>query len=164
MMRGHAEPITRTVTVQGPLERAFRVFTEQMGTWWPLETHSIAVDQGLNQRAETLRVEARQGGRIEEVLEDGSARSWGGVDVWEPPDRVVFRWKPNDLPTPPTEVEVRFTAEGDGTRVVLEHRGWERLGEVAGEIRPLYASEGGWTMVLGRYANLVGSEAAPPPG
>lgn len=160
-MRGQVEPIIRTVRVKGSTERAFRLFTGQMGTWWPLETHSIAVDQGLKQRAETLRVEARQGGRIEEVLDDGSTRGWGGVDVWEPPNRVVFRWKPNDLPTPPTEVEVRFTADGDGTRVDLEHRGWEHLGEVAEEIRPLYSSDGGWTMVLGRYANLADSETAP---
>jgi uncharacterized protein YndB with AHSA1/START domain len=149
------EPITRSVTVRGPVERAFRVFTEQMGTWWPLDTHSIAVDQELEQRAETLKVEARQGGRIEEVLEDGSTRGWGGVEVWEPPHRVVFSWKPNDLPTPPTEVEVRFTSAGDGTRVDIEHRGWERLGEAAEQIYPLYSSEGGWTMVLGRYANLA---------
>jgi uncharacterized protein YndB with AHSA1/START domain len=160
-MSAPTEPITRTVTVKAPVDRAFLAFTQQMGTWWPLETHSIAVDQGLEQRAETLRVEGREGGRIEEVLEDGSTRGWGAVDVWEPPDRVVFRWKPNDLPTPPTEVEVRFTAEGDGTRVDLEHRGWERLGDVARDIHPLYSSEGGWTMVLGRYAELADSEAAP---
>jgi uncharacterized protein YndB with AHSA1/START domain len=161
MMRGQVEPISRTVTVKATIERAFLVFTQQIGTWWPLETHSIAVDQGLEQRAETLRVEGREGGRIEEVLEDGSTRGWGEVVVWEPPHRVVFRWKPNELPTPPTEVEVRFTAEGEGTRVDLQHRGWERLGEVARVIRPLYSSEGGWTMVLGRYADLADPEATP---
>jgi uncharacterized protein YndB with AHSA1/START domain len=149
------EPIIRTVTVKGSVEHAFRVFTEQMGAWWPLETHSIAVDQGLEQRAETLRVDGREGGRIKEVLDDRSTRDWGGIDVWEPPHRVVFSWKPNDRPTPPTEVEVRFTAAGNGTRVNVEHRGWERLGEVANEIHPLYSSEGGWSMVLGRYANLA---------
>jgi uncharacterized protein YndB with AHSA1/START domain len=156
------EPIIRTVTVKGSVERAFRVFTEEMGAWWPLETHSIAVDQGLEQRAETLRVEGREGGRIEEVLEDRSTRDWGGIDVWQPPHRVVFSWKPNDRPTPPTEVEVRFTAAGNATRVDLEHRGWERLGEAAKEIHPLYSSEGGWTMVLGRYANLADEKTAEP--
>jgi uncharacterized protein YndB with AHSA1/START domain len=163
-MSRQVEPIIRTVSVQGPVERAFRVFTEQMGTWWPLETHSIAVDQGLKQRAVTLKVQAREGGQIEEVLDDGSVRRWGAIEVWEPPHRVVLRWKPNDLPTPPTEVEVRFTAVGDGTRVDVDHRGWDRLGEVAERIRPLYSSEGGWTMVLGRYASLADSEAASPTG
>jgi uncharacterized protein YndB with AHSA1/START domain len=157
------EPITRTVTVRTPVHRAFEVFTARMGTWWPLETHSIAVDQGLEQRAKSLRVEGREGGRIEEVLEDGSTRAWGAIEVWEPPSRVVYRWKPNDLPTPPTEVEVRFTSDGDGTRVDVEHRGWEGLGEAAEQIHPLYSSESGWSMVLGRYADLVDPESAGPP-
>lgn len=156
------EPIARKVTVQSPVEHAFSVFTERIGAWWPLETHSIAVDQGLSQRAVDLRMELREGGRIEEVFEDGSARIWGAVAVWEPPHRVMFHWKPNDLPTPPTEVEVRFTAEGSRTRVDVEHRGWDRLGEVAEEIHPLYSSEGGWTMVLGRYASLADSESVSP--
>jgi uncharacterized protein YndB with AHSA1/START domain len=151
------ESITRSVTVEGSAEHAFRVFTEHMGAWWPLDTHSIAVDQGLDQQAETLKVDGREDGRIEEVLEDGSTRSWGGIEAWEPPNRVVFWWKPNELPIPPTEVEVRFTAEGETTRVDLEHRGWERLGDAAADIHPLYSSEGGWTLVLGRYAELVES-------
>jgi uncharacterized protein YndB with AHSA1/START domain len=155
------EPITRTVSMRCSAERAFWVFTEQMGAWWPLDTHSIAVDQGLEQRAETLKVDARRGGRIEEVLEDGSTRDWGGIVGWEPPQRVVYSWKPNDHPTPPTEVEVRFISKGDGTVVDLEHRGWEGLGDWAGEVRPLYASEAGWTMVLGRFRNVA--EAHPTP-
>jgi uncharacterized protein YndB with AHSA1/START domain len=154
------EPIALAVTVQCPGERAFRVFTRKMGAWWPLETHSIAVDQGLGQRAVTLRVDAREGGRVEEVLEDGTTRDWGGIVVWEPPRRVVYAWKPNDYPTPPTEVEVRFTSEGDGTLVELEHRGWEHLGDRAEEIRPLYASEGGWTLVLGRFQKVAESARA----
>jgi uncharacterized protein YndB with AHSA1/START domain len=159
-MMGGMEPIRRTVRVQCSIDRAFRVFTERMGTWWPLETHSIAVDQELGQKAETLRVDTRKGGRIQEVLEDGSTRVWGDVVAWEPPHRVVFAWKPNDRPTPPTEVEVRFSPESDVTLVELEHRGWDRLGDVADEIRPLYDSEAGWTMVLGRYRNAAESEAA----
>jgi uncharacterized protein YndB with AHSA1/START domain len=150
-------PIARTVTVNGSVERAFRVFTEGMGTWWPLETHSISVDQELAQRSVTVTVDGREGGRIEEVLDDSSTRDWGEVAVWKPPHRVVLRWKPNDRPVPPTEVDVRFTAQGETTRVDVEHRGWDRLGEVADEIRPLYASDNGWTMVLGRYADTVDS-------
>jgi uncharacterized protein YndB with AHSA1/START domain len=139
------------------MDRAFRVFTEGMGTWWPLQTHSIAVDQELGQKAETLRIGTHEGGRIQEVLEDGSTRDWGRVAAWEPPHRVEFAWKPNQLPTPPTEVEVRFSPEDEGTLVELEHRGWDRQGDAADEIRPLYASEGGWTLVLGLYRNAAES-------
>ena len=153
-------PISRTVTVEGSVEDAFRVFTEGMGTWWPLETHSIAVDQQLDQKADRLEMEPRPGGRIEEVLEDGSRRHWADVVAWEPPHRVAYAWKPNDLPTPPTEVDVRFTAQGEATRVDVEHRGWDRMGELAEQVRPLYASEGGWPLVLGLFANAVRSTTA----
>jgi uncharacterized protein YndB with AHSA1/START domain len=152
------EPISRTVTVRRSSERAFRVFTEEMGTWWPLDTHSIAVDQGLGQRAENLKVAAREGGRIEEVLQDGTTRDWGGIVVWEPPHRVVYSWKPNDHPIPPTEVDVRFIPQGDGTVVELEHRGWEHLGDWAQRVRPLYASEGGWIMVLDRFRRAADAD------
>jgi uncharacterized protein YndB with AHSA1/START domain len=156
---GRMEPIRCSVRMQCSIDRAFQVFTEKMGTWWPLETHSIAVDQELGQKAETLKVDPREGGRIEEVLDDGSTRDWGEIVAWEPPQRVVLAWKPNDRPTPPTEVEVRFTSESNGTLLELEHRGWDRLGEVSDELRPLYASESGWTMVLERYRNAAESEA-----
>jgi uncharacterized protein YndB with AHSA1/START domain len=158
-MTGEIAPITRTVVVHGSGERVFHIFTEQMGSWWPLDTHSIAVDQELEQRAETLKVDPREGGRIEEVLDDGSTRDWGGIVAWEPPLKVVYAWKPNDHPTPPTEVEVRFTPTDEGTLVEVEHRGWERLGDWAREIRPLYASEGGWTLVLGLFRNAAESDA-----
>jgi uncharacterized protein YndB with AHSA1/START domain len=130
-----------------------------MGSWWPLETHSIAVDQELGQKAESISVDTREGGRIEEMLEDGSTLDWGHIVAWEPPRRVVIAWKPNDLPTPPTEVDVRFSPQGDATLVEVEHRGWDRLGDASDEIRPLYASEGGWTMVLERYRVASESEA-----
>ena len=47
--------------------------------------------------------------------------------TWDPPQRVVFgwhlgpEWKYNPDPALSTEVEVRFIAEGTGTRVELEH-------------------------------------------
>jgi uncharacterized protein YndB with AHSA1/START domain len=53
-----------------------------------------------------------------------------------------------------TEVEVRFTPDGAGTRVELEHRGWERLGATAAESREGY--NGGWNEVLARYATSLG--------
>ena len=44
------------------------------------------------------------------------------------PSTIVLAWKPNDRPEPPTEVEIHFEADGDGTIVRLEHRGWDKLG------------------------------------
>lgn len=49
------------------------------------------------------------------------------------------------------DVEVRFAAVGDSTRVELTHRGFEKCGAEAAAIRDGY--ETGWGYVLGdRYA------------
>jgi uncharacterized protein YndB with AHSA1/START domain len=151
------EPIRRSLRVPVPPDRAFEVFTRGMGIWWPLDTHSIAVDQELAQRAMDLSVEPRLGGLIEEVLDDGSRRRWAEILAWEPPTRLVYAWKPNDLPTPPTELEVRFAERDGDTSVELEHRGWEGLGRRAESIHPLYASDRGWTMVLDLYRRAAES-------
>jgi uncharacterized protein YndB with AHSA1/START domain len=153
------EPIRRSLTLGCPPDRAFDVFTRGMGSWWPLDTHSIAVDQELDQRATDLAVDPRVGGRVEEVLEDGSRRHWAEILAWDPPTRVAYAWKPNDLPTPPTEIDVGFAERDGGTAVELEHRGWEGLGPHADRLHPLYASEAGWTMVLDRYR--VAAERPP---
>ena len=50
---------------------------------------------------------------------------------------------------------MRFVPEGDGTRVELEHRGWERWGDEAAETRASYDS--GWDTVL---APFVGAASA----
>lgn len=54
-----------------------------------------------------------------------------------------------------TEVEVRFLAAGEGTRVELEHRGWEAIADEAAARRQSYDT--GWDQVLGAYARRVGS-------
>lgn len=144
-------PIVRSITVRCDVERAFRVFTELIHTWWPLDTHARAVydlaDRGL--KAESCAIEPRQGGRVYEVLSDGGEADWGRVLVWEPPRRLVLDWRPNDRPPErSTEVEVRFSPTDEGTRVELEHRGWERLGEEAAEARRGYVE--GWPVTFDR--------------
>ena len=138
------QPVRRAVTVERPLEDAFRVFTEGLGTWWPVATHSIAKDA-----VETVVMEGREGGRLYERASDGTEADWGRLIAWEPPHRVAFEWHVTGTPT---EVEVRFAPDGDGTRVELEHRGFERL-EDGAERRDSYSS--GWVTVLGRYAEAV---------
>ncbi|HEU4481058.1 MAG TPA: SRPBCC domain-containing protein, partial [Actinomycetota bacterium] len=67
---------------------------------------------------------------------------------------VVFSWLPSLERQHPTDVEVRFESADGGTRVELEHSGWERVAEEAPDLRDSY--EGGWDMVLGRYASATG--------
>ena len=75
------------------------------------------------------------------------------MTAWEPPRRLVIAWNPSRQDRPTTEVEVTFTAEGEGTRVDLVHRGWERLGPRGADVRESYAS--GWPGVLAGYARTA---------
>jgi len=147
-------PIRRSVTVKASPERAFDVFTRQMQTWWPLETHSIRAGRD-DRPPEELHLELREGGRFYEKTGEEEHR-WGSVLVCDPPHRIVFEWQVNPA-RPATEVEVTFEPVEGGTRVELTHRGWEAMGEQAMEVRSSYDSAQGWTAVLGRYAGAAGS-------
>lgn len=138
-------PLVKELTVAAPVERAWSVFTAEITSWWPADTHSISPE-----RVREIVFEARLGGRIIERWDDGTEYSWGEVDLCEPPHRVRFSWHPSAEPRAATEVEVTFTPAGDGTNVRLEHRGWERLGEDGAASRADY--DPGWDYVLGRYA------------
>jgi hypothetical protein len=138
------EPVRRTVSVGRSVEDAFALFTERIATWWPFATHSIGGDDAVE-----AVFELAAGGRLYERLADGTEHDWAEIAVWEPPTRFVLTWRVN--PERRTEVEVRFVAAEGGTRVELEHRGWERLSEsVAAQARENY--DVGWKAVLDRYA------------
>lgn len=138
-------PIRCSIGVRCAPEHAFRTYTERIAAWWPLGTHAIDAA-----RARTAVFEPGVGGRIFERWDDGSEHEWGRVTVWEPPARVVFDWQPDHDRPSATEVEIRFSADGEGTRVDVEHRAWERLGADAFEARGSY--ESGWPVVLELYA------------
>lgn len=143
------DPVRVAVTVPRTPEEAFRLYTEGITEWWPLETHSV-----FERDATEAVFEGRKGGRIYEVHADGRESEWGRVLAWEPPSRVVCSWQPNPDRSATTEVEVRFREVEGGTRVELEHRGWERLGDDAAAVRADYV--GGWVLVLGAYEHAAG--------
>ena len=138
------EAVKKTLVVNCSPERAFEVFTREVATWWPLSQYSIGGD-----RITAVIWEERVGGRIYERHGDGGEGEWGRVLAWGPPHRFVMSWYPGKDAGAATELEVHFTAEGSGTRVDLEHRGWEILGETAAESRAGY--DGGWPTVLGHF-------------
>jgi uncharacterized protein YndB with AHSA1/START domain len=149
-----AGPVIKKVRVELPIEQAFSLFTRGIGEWWPLETHSVAADSHEGRlKGESLVFETHEGGRIYEVMSDGSEATWGHVLTWEPPHRVMFSWKPNLLDEPHTEVEVRFTEADRSTDVELEHRGWERLGSEGVVKRGGY--DAGWPGVLELFRNAA---------
>jgi uncharacterized protein YndB with AHSA1/START domain len=147
------EPIRHEVTVPGAPERAFKLFTEQMGTWWPVESYSRAVSELEHEGVEVIELEfqPRMGGSILEHLSDGRVLPWAEVIAWDPPRRVLMAWRPHSMPEPPTELEVTFTERGDGTMVQIEQRGWDRLSEDFREgLYDTYAR--GWITTLDLFA------------
>jgi uncharacterized protein YndB with AHSA1/START domain len=143
-------PVRRSVFVKASPEHAFKVFTSGFDRWWP-KTHSV----GSSAQRRAL-MELKAGGRWYEVGEDGAETQWGEVMVWEPPHRLVLVWSVDaDWKYDPglhTEVEVRFTPEGDGVRVDLEHRNLEAYGERAEQVKAKIDNPNGWGGLLKMFA------------
>jgi uncharacterized protein YndB with AHSA1/START domain len=98
------------------------------------------------------------GGRWYDRAEDGTECNIGTVLVWDPPARVVFAWRLTpaweyepDLQRC-TEVDVTFAAEGAGTVVTLEHRGFESYGEPGAAMRDQVGADDGWPQLMRLYA------------
>jgi uncharacterized protein YndB with AHSA1/START domain len=141
-------PVLRSAQVARPLEETFEVFTRQIGAWWPLPTHGMftADAGGLG----------FEDGLLVERAVDGRTSVWGEVLAWDPPHRVVITWHPGQEAADASEVEVRFAAsDGGGTRVELEHRGWERFGDSAMRRRHGYVGPGAWGHVLDHFADVA---------
>ncbi len=141
--------IRKSIRVERSPEVAFRVFTEEIGAWWPLKE---GVSFG-GEKAKDIFLEGRLGGRFYERFSDGTEFDVGRVTAFEPPSRVVFSWRPPAWEAG-TEVEVRFIADGAGTRVELEHRGWEAMPK-----RDNKGYNEGWNIVLARYGARVSGAA-----
>ena len=159
-MANHAKadplkPISHSVTVDAPVERAFEIFTSRLGDWWPI---AYTFSEGAFADA---TVEPRVGGRWLERTEDGRELSWGDVRTFERGRRIVvgFAIGADRKPTPPaaaSEVEVRFVPEtGTQSRVELEHRDFERHGEGAEKLRAGMASPQGWPLILAEFRRGV---------
>jgi uncharacterized protein YndB with AHSA1/START domain len=140
--------IRKSITVRVPVETAFRVFTAELGSWWPLASKSVSLED-----AETVVVEPGVGGSVYERARSGEQHTWGEVLVWDPPARFAFSWHPGRAADTSQEVEVRFAAVDGETRVELAHRGWERL-VGSGEAIPDHF-DSGWDEALASYIRLA---------
>ncbi len=145
--------VRRTITVAASQQRAFEVFTAQLGSWWPRDYHI-----GEAEMADFV-VEPKVGGRWYEVGVNGTACDTGRVTAFEPPDRLTLAWHLDGSwhydpdPAHASEVEVRFVAEGPTrTRVELEHRGFERHGAGADAVHDSVGGPQGWSYCLELFA------------
>jgi uncharacterized protein YndB with AHSA1/START domain len=153
-------PVRKTVRVKASPQTAFEVFTAGIDRWWP-KTHDI----GTAPLRESV-IEPFVGGRWYSKHADGTEAVIGHVLVWEPAERFACTWeigadwKSDARVAFASEVEVRFVAESDGTRVELEHRNFERMGAAAGE-KMRKDVDGGWPALLDLYAESTSNGALP---
>lgn len=148
--------VRASIVVEAPVERAFSVFTDDIGSWWPPEHHILQAELA------EMVFEPHPGGSVYDRGVDGSECRWARVLVYEPPNRVVFswdiglQWQIEPDPDKTSEVEVRFVPEGpDRTRVELEHRNLQRHGEGWERMRDAVGSPDGWLIGLGRFADRM---------
>lgn len=104
--------ITSQVTVPADPETAFTVFTEEIDQWWvrgPINFYDTS-------RAIGMRCEPGIGGRLLELYaQDASdALVLGRITGWQPGELLAWNSAVDDV-----MVEVRFAAEGSGTKVTV---------------------------------------------
>jgi uncharacterized protein YndB with AHSA1/START domain len=104
-------------------ERAWEAFVGEIGAWWrPNQLFQTTPRPGR------LSFEPGPDGRLIETRDGGKVFEIGQIQAWEPPSRLVFSWRQANFPLDlHTEVEVRFEAVGEETRVSVEHRGFHNV-------------------------------------
>ena len=154
-------PVKHSIVVEAPIAHAFKVFTEDFGSFKPKEHNMLAVPI-----AATV-FEPRVGGHIYDRGVDGSECRWARVLAYEPPNRVLLswditpQWQVETDPDRTSEWEVRFTAETDSrTRVEIVHRKLERHGEGWEGLRDGVGGDQGWPLYLQRFHELCSRQTA----
>jgi hypothetical protein len=140
-------PIHREIVVTADPEWAFAVWTEKIGQWWPIAELSVHGAGGSV---------AFEDGAIVERGATGEVAVWGSVTEWDPGCTVAFTWHPGRDPQRPSRVRVTFAAVEGGTRVMLEHDGWESFADPS-TARTEYGQ--GWPGVLAGYARCGDASA-----
>jgi uncharacterized protein YndB with AHSA1/START domain len=148
------EPLLVNVEVACPVEHAFRVWTTKIDAWWP-------ADHTVSGRADAqIVLERHVGGRLLELLPDGTEHVWGEVTVWQPPHELAYRWHIGRPAAQATDVHINFVAVADdATRLQISHRGWDNAGDQADQLRQ--RNQSGWRALLAGYLPIA--EKNDPP-
>jgi uncharacterized protein YndB with AHSA1/START domain len=116
--------ITVSIRLNIPPDTAFELFTRDVDIWWR---------RGMKYRHELgeggrMAFEPGEGGRFVERYDGGREFEIGRILVWQPGERLSFVWRlSNFAEGQATEVDIRFTPVAEGTRLTLEHRGWDTI-------------------------------------
>ncbi len=137
------DPIKKTLNVPMRPKDAFDLFTEKLGKWWPVDSHSLSAAEG--DLPQDVQVEPRVGGHIVETKQNGETGRWGTITHWDRGAALGVSWYVGRPQDEATDVLIVFTPTDTGTRVDLTHSGFDRLADTA--MHGNYAK--GWDMVLG---------------
>jgi hypothetical protein len=138
------DPLRITFDVACAPDRAFELWTAHTSMWWP-KSHTVSARADLE-----VVIEPCVGGRIYERTADGEEHDWGQVTGWNPPSSISYIWHLRQDRADASEVEITFAAdESGGSRVSIEHRGWNALGARGAGQREL--NQRGWTHLLPHF-------------
>lgn len=126
---------------------AFRIFTEEAGAWWPSDRRHTGDPKSH------IRIDVATG-RFTERARDGREVELGRVREAVPPERLLIDFYVATGPAHPTEVEVTFSAENEGTRVTVRHRPKPESVHLWDERAPRYAAS--WDRVLAAFQSAIG--------
>jgi uncharacterized protein YndB with AHSA1/START domain len=146
------EPLRMELTVECSVEHAFETWASETSRWWPSD-HTVTGERGL-----TVTFEGRTGGRIFERTSSGAEHDWGEVLVWNPPHRLTYLWHIGRDRGHATEVDISFARVAEATAIVIEHRGWERLGAAGAEMRE--RNRRGWSGLLPHFTRATSGSSA----
>lgn len=134
------DPLLVDLELRCTAAHAFATWTDRFGLWWP-PGHTTSGDPEA-----TVHLEPRLGGRIFERADDGREIDWGEVTHWDPPHRLGYLWHIRRTREAATDVLVHFEDTDKGSRVRIQHTGWERLGDQGPSWRD--ANRDGWAGLL----------------
>ncbi len=145
--RRRAPPIRRQIVVPTTAADAFRLWTDDLGAWWPFDPHSVYGTGGT--------VGSSTGSWWSQRRATGIAARGhrGGLGAG-----VRLTWHPGRPADEATDLEIRFEdvevagERGPHALVSVEHRGWERRAD-GGDARREY--EQGWVGVLAGFGEAA---------
>lgn len=125
------EPIVRSIEVPCDRETAFRIFTEDIGSWWPLGRFTQSAMMGSP--AQVVVIDLKVGGEIYELDSDGMKVVWGTVDQFNFPSMLSMHFH---IPLPKEKVKERSMVVIEfeivsplRTKVTLTQTNWEAFGK-----------------------------------
>src|SRR5262249_37301219 len=137
--RGEAmNRVEKSVLLACDPARAFALFTEQAGAWWPPDRRHT--------RDPASEIKVLASGEFFERAADGTRVELGRVRSFEPPPRLVIDFFVGADAAHPPELVVTFAAEGEGTRVTVDHHPTPSSEEAWSRRAPVFVRS--WDAVL----------------